>query len=455
MIAQDRGSGLRERLGLPAVSGRRCLLAAAIIDSLGTGLFVPFAVVYFLNTTRLSLTTVGLGLSAASALALLSVPLLGSVVDRFGAVPVILLSNLVQLAGFVAYLWVTDLWQLIVFALVVSVGQSMFWTANGAMVDLAADPGDRPRWFSMMRALRNGGLAMGGALASAAVAFGGRNGYHALALVNAVSFLAAGLLIAAWARTSKPRRAARQARTQQARTQQAPTATGQPGYRAVLADRAFLLLTAINFVFVLCTFVITVLLSVYLTRSLHRPAWLAGLLFTLSAILVVGVQTLVTRRTERHRATRMLQLAGALWAFSFVLMWAAAAVPAPVAITGLIIAIVCYTGAETVCLPTVSVLALALAPPQRQGRYFAVQQLAWSGARVVAPAAFTWLLGRGEQWPWVALILACAVTSLALVKLRHMLPADLDLPSHPRPAGPAPGATPARNVPLSAEPQES
>jgi MFS family permease len=399
------------------------VLAAAIIDSLGTGLFLPFGVVYFLSTTRLSLTAVGLGLSVAAALALPAGPLIGPLVDRFGPVRVIVISNIAQMAGFVGYLWVATLWQLIVFALVIAVGQNIFWTANGPMVDLVADPGDRKRWFGMMRALQNGGLGLGGVLASTAVGIGGRQGYHALALVNAVTFLAAALLITHWSRGNASRKSAGRPEPP---VRSSPAARG--GYRSVLADRAFVVLAAVNFVFVMCAFALTVLLSVYVTRDLHRSAGLAGLLFSLNALLVFGIQTVVTGRTERRRSTDMLILASALWGLSFLLMWGVAAVPAPTVVAGLVATVVCCTAAEVVCMPTVSNLVIVLASAGRQGRYFAVQQFAWSVGRVIAPATFTWLLGQGRQWPWITLTLCCAAASYALTWLRRMLPTGADLP---------------------------
>jgi hypothetical protein len=60
------------------------------VDSLGDGLFVPFAVVYFLRTTGLALLVVGLGLSAASLLALPIAPLAGSLTDRLTPAKVVI-----------------------------------------------------------------------------------------------------------------------------------------------------------------------------------------------------------------------------------------------------------------------------------------------------------------------------------------------------------------------------
>lgn len=432
-------SQLREVVGLPAVAGRRAVLAAAVIDSLGSGLFLPFAVLYFVRTTSLPLTTVGTGLSAAAAAVIAVVPLAGMAVDRFGAVRCVVAANLLQAAGFLGYLWVGSWWQLVLFTLLAAVGRRLFWTGNGGFVALVSGPGEQTRWFALLRALQNGGLALGGALAAAGAAAGTRTAYHLLVLGNVASFLLAGLLIGHWWRTagaaSHP--AARSAwRSGTARSR--ARAGGSAGYRAVLADRPFVLLVTASFVFVLCGLVIDVLLTVYVTGSLHRPAWLASLLFTLNGVLVVTAQTIVTRRTERHRPSTMLHLATALWAIAFLVLWALAVVPAAAVVPGLVVALLAITAAEIVCMPILNSLALALAPAAQRGRYFAVQGLTWVAPQAITPAVFTWLLTHGTAWPWITLITACAASTGVLMRLRRALPAGIDRPAgtgRPEPDG--------------------
>jgi Na+/melibiose symporter-like transporter len=236
-----------------------------------------------------------------------------------------------------------------------------------------------------------------------------------LVVLNAASFLVAGLLVATWSRRSPQQRAQR---VDHARR----VSRGGSSYRAVFADRAFMLLVSVNFLFVLCTLVLDVLLTVYVTSTLHRPAWLAGLLFSLSGVLVVATQTAVTVRTEHHSPTRVLQLAGGLWAVAFALLWILAESPPVAVLPGLVLAIVCFTAAETLSMPTLNVVVVSLAPTHQQGRYFAVQGLTWIGPQTIAPAAFIWLLDQGSAWPWITLIVACGLSFAILSRLQRALP---------------------------------
>jgi MFS family permease len=405
---------LRERFGLPNVSGRRGLVAAIIIDSLGSGLFLPFAVLFFLNTTTIALSTIGLGLTVAALLALPTAPLIGILVDRIGPKRIIVCSSLLQAAGFASYLWVDRPWQLIGGALVINVGQNMFWTGNGALVALAADPDQRARWFAMFRVLRNAGIGLG-ALLAATLTLGGPAGYHSLVIGNAASFLVAAALTAAWRPATRPA----------APAPSAPTADPGPrgrGYRAVLTDRPFALLILINSLFVLCTLVLTVVLSVYVTRVLHQGPWAASALFALATIMVVLTQTVVSRMSERRPTVRILRLAAVLWAGSFALLWGVMLVPSRAVIPALFVAVTVYTAAEVVYSPAMSVLVLSVSPPSSRGRYFGVHQLSWSIPSALAPAVFTALLAWNPHWLWVALILVCLLIVAALGRLARLLP---------------------------------
>jgi hypothetical protein len=58
------------RWGLPPLRGRGWLLAAALIDSTGSGLLYAFAAILFLYRTSLPLTSIGLALTVGQLCAL-------------------------------------------------------------------------------------------------------------------------------------------------------------------------------------------------------------------------------------------------------------------------------------------------------------------------------------------------------------------------------------------------
>ena len=400
-------------LGLPNTRGRAPLIVAQSVDALGTGLFLPFAVVYFHAAKGIPLTTVGAILSVAALLALPAGPLVGSLIDRLGPRRVVVASNLVRVATFAGYVAADEPWQLVVLATVTIWGESMFWPGAAALVAQVADTGQRARWYAMERALRNVGIGAGGLLGSVLVTWGGTSGYTVVVVLNAVSFLVAGGLVAAWRPVARVEPSPAPARE----------SVERGGYRAVLTDRAFLGVLTTVCVFALCDLALTVLLSAYVIDARGLPAWQPGVLFAVNTALVVLAQTAVSGAIERHRRPRVLQVAAGIWVVSFALFAAVPAGAAGVAFWVLTAAMVVFTLAELLQAPTSSALTVAIAPAHLRGRYLGLEELMWSVARVLAPVTFTWLLARGPGLPWLALSGCCLAAVVVLQRLNRVLPA--------------------------------
>jgi MFS family permease len=395
------------------------LLAGALFtDSLGDGLFVPFAVVYFLHTTGLRLTVVGLGLSAASLLALPAAPVSGILIDRMSPARVVITGNLISAAAFTGYLFVTNLWQLILLAFFAAAGGRFFWTANLALVGEAFVGTERAKWFAFQRAARNAGYGLGGLLAAAALSSGSGVGYRALALANAASFLLAAALVVWWRRSPPGSQGGLGRKVPPKRGVTGGSSPGEkttpPSYRAPLTDGPFLLLAAMNVMFVLCMMVLDVLLALYLVRVLHQPVWLSGLCFAANTVAVAACQTAVWARFQHRRPVRVVQLSAAVWGLSFLLLIPLRALPAALAIPGVFVAIAVYTAAELIQGPVLNGLVVAAAPEHLRGRYLAVYQLSWALGQAVAPGLFGWLFTVNHALPWLALAASCAACVLAL-----------------------------------------
>jgi MFS family permease len=77
-------------------------------------MFLPFSLLFFLATTSLPLTRIGLALSAAALVRIPVTIAAGPLSDRFGPRAVIVASQLLQAAGFGGYLLVRGFWPLAV-----------------------------------------------------------------------------------------------------------------------------------------------------------------------------------------------------------------------------------------------------------------------------------------------------------------------------------------------------
>jgi MFS family permease len=406
-----RGPGLSvlgERLGLPQMGAARPFALALAIDGLGSGLFLPFSLLYFHHAGGLSLTQAGLGLAVAMLVAVPTPLLAGVLVDRAGPKRIMRLSNAARSAGFLGYLLVHDLGVLIAVALLVAVSDRLAWVAHPALVAEFAGSGSRDRWFGLTTALRCAGLGVGGLLAGLAVSDLGTTGYHALAVGNAISFAVAALLIG---RLQVPGRAALGG----------VASTGLGGLQVVLADRPFCGVVASNLVFGIARTAILVGVPVYIVQILKAPAWLAGALYATYTTMVALGQTSMVRRLEQHRRTRALMLAAALWAASFLLLAGAPLVSRMLLASLLFVITGVYTAAVMAHAAVIDALVVEAAPDAARARYVGVYHLSWAVANAAAPGLFTILLGWRPSSPWVALTILLLLAGMGVWMLEPRL----------------------------------
>ncbi|MFJ1757074.1 MFS transporter [Kitasatospora sp. NPDC088134] len=419
----------RDRLGLPATAGRhRRLIGAHLIDSLGTGLVLAFTLVFFVRTTDLSLAAIGAAVSTARLLALPTALLVGPLIDRYGARRVAAAANALSALAHGGFLLADRAWSIVLVCLLAQVGQAAYWTASTGLVVLAAPEGGRTRWFALVQTLRNTGLGLGGALGALLVGDGGAGGLRLLVALNAASYLVAAVLLARW----RPAPAAPPAPT----GVPAPGTAGPGGYREVLADRRYLLMVAANLSFVLASMVLSVLLAVHVTAALHLGAPVAAALLVLNGVQVVLTQGPVARLLEGCRPTRTAAAGALLNALAFAgFALLPAGAPGWVLVPGLVLAMLVYNLAETVATPGREELSVALARPERRGRYLAVNQLSWSLGQALAPGLLTLLFAHGPSWPWLFLLAASLVAVPGLLRLERPAAPVPDIPSE---TGPVP-----------------
>lgn len=417
----------RGRVALPRTTGRRRLLVAWLIDALGSGMFLPFIVIYFLATTSVPLAAIGGALSAGALFALPAPLVIGQLVDRFGAKTMVVLGNMTEAVAFAAALWIGTAWQITAFAFLVNGGRVMFWIGNQALVAMAADHGQRARWFGLGNSVRSAGAAVGSLLAVLALAGFGDSGYRVLAGVNAASFLVSAILVWSWGPAAGDGKTSSDEEGPSDESNRSDLAARR-GYLRVLSDLRYVLLIGTNTVYVLGELALEVLLAIYITQILQLPVWWAGVLYTFKTILIVLAQTTMVGATEKRLPARVLRAAALLFALAFLALWGLAGVPADFVVIGLFGAITCHTAALLMEDPVVRDVAIAVAPQGLRGRYLAVYQYSWSLSEFVAPASLTWLFSKDPGLPWIALVVGCIAAFAAAGPSVRRMPATRNSP---------------------------
>src|SRR6478735_3290653 len=398
-------SPVLQRLGFPSVGDHRRFVTAIAVDAVGSGVFMPVCMLYFLVTTDLSLVQVGAAISLASAVALPAGPLPGGIVDRYGAKHVLLAGNALQALGYVAYLVTDSFVALTLWTVVVTMGRTAFWGSYGNIVAAISVPGEREKWFGFLGALRNVGFALGGLLSGLAITIGTTTAYSAVVVANAASYVLAFLLLLAVPPTP---------------------ATGhrspEGAWRTVLGNKPYRVLWLVQLVYSTAMMVLNFAMPIYAVTVLGLQGWVTGAVFTINTVMVGFGQGLVVRGMTGHRRWRVLLLTNLVFAASFVVLLGASAVSTVLATVVVLVGSVVYTGGELLGGPVLGALGAEAAPDHLRGRYLSLMQLAWTISGAITPVAFAWLLDRGESPIWIALAAISLVGALLSVRLGRVLP---------------------------------
>ncbi|MFE6774526.1 MFS transporter [Streptomyces sp. NPDC057702] len=420
-----KSTGVAESAGVAAPVRRR-LISASLVSSLGDGIYVPLTMLFVHTLTGLSLTEIGAGLTVAGLCALAVMPVVGVAVDRCGAKPVVVASLLLRAVGFAGYLVADSYPAFLAVALVVAVGMWASAPGQQALIGEIATGAARDRLLAWDRSLRNGGMGAGSLAAAGLLALGGGAGFVAAAVTLAVLFALAAALAAGIPTArgdSAPPDAVGAGGRRGAAAGRGAGGVGRQGYRHVLADRPYLLITLANFLIAFGYTTQAMALPVYLTRDVGLPDALAGAVFALNTVLVAALGVPVARLTLRGSRPRTAALGAAVFALSFA---AFAVLPHLVsdayALAATLAVAVLYTAGELVHSGPAQSLSVQAAPDHLRGRYLSVYQLSWSLCRTVAPLLLGLLLEAGS-WPlWAVLAVLMLAGAAALLRAGPALP---------------------------------
>jgi MFS family permease len=397
-----------QRLGFPDVGPHRRFVSALAIDALGSGVWMPLSMLYFLHQTSLSLVQLGLAMTIANTLVIPVVPVIGSMVDRVGPRVVMQIGNAGAAAAFLLYPFAHSLVVVTVLVFFATATRQAFWGALGPMVTQITRPGERELWFGFLQAMRNAGYGVGGLLAAVALTVGSGPAYQSVVLANAASYVLAFVLMlgVAGGRAVAADQAGDRAR----------------GWWVAFADRGYRTLIAVIFCYAMTTMTLNVSMPVYFVSSLGLPGWVPGIVFVVNTVMIGVGQGLVVRRMTGHARRRVLHAAVAFSAVSFAMFVAADALTVATGVALVLVAAFVYTLGEMTAGPIVSALSAEMPPPEQRGRYMAASQLAWSSSAAVSPLLYSALLDRGSLAAWGGPLVVCGVWLVLVEVLARRVP---------------------------------
>lgn len=429
---------------LPSAAVRRRFVAATVIDSVGSGLWMPFALLFFVHAQGIPLVDAGAALSVGGFIGLGLVPLAGSWIDRFGLIPMMIGCNVVRFAGFACYPLTTAPWQVAIIAATIALSDRVFWTANTPMVNALAADRDTENLLGIQTIARFVGAGIGSGAAAVLPTLTSSILYHLLALANAASFAVAAVLIFGL-------------RAVPAIPKRLPAGRARSGsWPALLRQRRYVALCTAHVLFALASVSKYAILPVVVIDVLRGPQWLPGTTVVIGMVVIVFGQQPITRYFSRRSRTKGLRIAALIFALAFAALSPLTVIPLGAAVALIFAYSVAVSVAEAIFAPVATAAAAAAAPAALQGKASALFQLSWGAAQVTAPFLLTALISVGNAMLWLTLAGLCALALVAVQLLRGLLDprsgAEEIQPgpgNHEQPAGstPALSGAAARSVP--------
>lgn len=379
----------------------RLFLTATLIDALGSGIWIPFGLLFLVHGQGFGLVEAGAALSTGGLLALATGPLAGTAMDRFGPRTLLIAGNLVRLAAFGCYPLLTSLWQVVAVTVVVGVGDRLFWTCNAPMVAALTTGRDAERVLGTQTAGRFAGAGVGAAASAVLPEITSPAAFHLIAYANAATFAVAAALI--WFLPAPARVSEKDS---------------GPGWGAVFSDRPYVGFCLAHMSFTLAGASKFAILPILVRDFLHGPQWIAGAAITIGTVVVVSGQNIVVRVLARYTRATGLIAAAAVFAGSFALLIPVTSVSLQVA-TGLILfTSLTFSIAEAMFAPLSTAAAAEAAPRGVEGRASALFQLSWGLPMALAPAVLSVLLSVSGPLLWTCLTATSLLAVPAVVKLR-------------------------------------
>jgi MFS family permease len=418
MVADGGGEALEDRRGW------RLVLVGTLVSAIGSGLTLPFLVVYLHSIRHMSLPVAGLVVAASGITGLATGTIGGSVGDRVGVGRLLFGGLLVSGTATIGLAKVhTPLTAVIVVALI-GIGESVIWPALNALVASQLAGPNRPRAYALRFGVLNGGLGVGALIAGSLVSLHRPASFEVIYVVDGLTTVLFGLIVGIGLRHSSGFR--NHPEPDGDRSQ------AKGGYRTVLADRRFLAWLVASALFVFFGYaMIDGGWAAYATVIVHASPRIVGIGFAVNTGVIVTSQLGVAHLTRRWRRSRMLAGVGVAWSLAWLMAGIAD-------ISGLShldvdIALALSLGifglGEALLSPVAGALPNDLAPDHLRARYNALGSTVWSFGTIIGPPIAGVLLASSIPLSWVGLVFVGSVLAgLVGLNLGRLLPAEVDRP---------------------------
>jgi len=399
------------------------LFGGTLINSLGSGLIMPFLSLYLTGRLGFSMTEVGLLFVIYAVISAVAGLAAGPLVDRLGRRPIMLFSlfggalatlglgmgSLPTFGSGLARLG----WLVVVIPLAGLTGSAFTPAANAMVADLVGRE-QRAQAYGLLRVVQNLGIAIAPALGGLIAA----RSYLALFAMAAFASALYGLIALLHLHETRPQ-------TADEGQAASPDALSARGMGSILRDRVFLLFGGLCLLWQVVYAQMNTTLPVYLDRSFGVSAQWYGLLMSLNATMVVLFQFPITRLTARRSRAAMMAVGMAFFAVGFGSFGFVRALPL------FFVAQAVWTIGEMIVMPVSQAFVADIAPETLRGSYMGLFGLTWVLGYGLGPLLGGGLMDTvGGKYIWYAAFVLNMVALAGFLLLERRMKQRAAVPTH-------------------------
>ena len=410
----------------------RALLAANFVSVLGSGLTLPFLLIYLHQVRGISLGVSGLLIGGTSIVSIPIGPATGMLVDRIGPRIVSASALVFESLGTLGLILVHSPVSALPVMVIYGIANGATWPSwNALFAVLVADEHLRPRVFARSFQLLNLGLGIGAVVAGSLVHVSDPGSFVRIYLIDGFTYAAVvGALIVMPSRVfARPLASAH-----------AAPEHPKGGYRAVFADRRFVryLVATALMMFAGYAAVQTGFVG-YATSVIHAGPSVIVWAFAVNTGMIVVLQPFALRLVGRMRRSSALSLCAALFGMSWIVLAIGGQFPSAFAGRALVVAMFgVFSLGEVLLSPVGGPIVTMMARPELQGRYSATASSVVTVMNVLCPVFAGALLGAGLGDIFLGVLIGCSAAAIAAFAwMRESLSPEIDNVRPLRAASPA------------------
>lgn len=373
------------------------LLISILVNSIGTGLILPFIVIYFNESVGIAYTLIGLALGVRGAADLAFKLIGGYTTDNIGRKPTLVAGITCMIISYFLYIIATDFIGLLLGVIVQGIGIGLFWPSTLSMIDDLVTDELKDRGYAIERVARVAGQGLG-------IALGGFIAIYSYTLLFELNIAFTSLfllLVLIKLPETKPD------------TIEKDDESGIQHIIESVKDPKLTWFAIINIMFAFMLAQLINIVPPYLKDHLNVSNFLIGNIFIINATLIAWFQMQVTDRVEQIRQMTAFKLGFILWIGASLLLYVA--VPGIIALLCSVGALILISFATMVYQPPSITFVSQLAPKGKIGAYTSLYSVSYSLGFMIGPAIGGWFLDTSSPASlWLLLTVLSVLTLLAL-----------------------------------------